>query len=155
MAHLHSAITRLSLYLHFTNTGSAGSGPQLTASANRLACDAGSYRADVLTSPVLSRAESRDWMPKETTLELAQALDRLLDALHSAFDLGSDAGTRIPQALHECATIARGLGLTPEDLLLALKPRLERVAARAPEEAREAYLRAITALAIESFIRGR
>jgi hypothetical protein len=93
-------------------------------------------------------------MPKETPIELEQAIDRLLDALDSASDLGSDAGSQVSEALHECAVIARGLGLTPEELLLALKPRLERMASRAPAESREAYLRAITALAIDSFLRG-
>ncbi len=93
-------------------------------------------------------------MPKETPIELEQALDRLLDALDSASDLGADAAPQVSRALHECADIARRRGLTPEELMVALKPRLERIAARAPEKSREAYLRAITALAIESFVRG-
>jgi hypothetical protein len=93
-------------------------------------------------------------MPKETPIELEQAIDRLLDALDSVSDLGADAAGQVSEALHECAAIARELGLTPEELLLALKPRLERMAARAPAESREGYLRAITELAIDSFLRG-
>jgi hypothetical protein len=104
--------------------------------------------------PYLRRAVSRDRMPKQTPIELEQALDRLLDALDSASDLGSDAAPQVSRALHECADLARGLGVAPEELMAALKPRLERVAARAPAKSREAYLRAITMLAIESFIRG-
>lgn len=103
---------------------------------------------------MLDRALPRA-MPKKTPIELEQALDRLLDVLDSASDLGTEAASQVSEALHACAAVARGFGLTPEELLVALKPRLERAAARAPEESREAYLRAITELAIDSFIRGQ
>jgi hypothetical protein len=87
---------------------------------------------------VLDGALPRD-MTKETPIELEQAIDRLLNALDSASDLGSDAGSQASEALHDCAAIARELGLTPEEILFALKPWRDRMAARAPAESRKAY----------------
>jgi hypothetical protein len=101
----------------------------------------------------MSRAMARDRMPQKTPIELEQALDRLLNVLASACDLRSGAAQgEVSRALHESAEVARRLGLQPEDLLRALKPRLERVAARVPAGSREAYLRTITTLAIDAFI---
>ena len=90
-------------------------------------------------------------MPKETPPELARALDVLFVALERAFDAGAIPGTEVSDALHECATVAQQLGVPPEQLLAALKARLVRAADRVAGDARENYLRAITALAIESF----
>lgn len=116
---------------------------------------AGRSRPDSHRSLLSSRAGSRERMAKETPIELQRALDCLVDALDSARDLRLDTESAVSETLHECAEIARRLNVTPEELLHALKPRLARVAARAPAESREAYLRAITTLAVDAFIRGR
>jgi hypothetical protein len=93
-------------------------------------------------------------MPEETPAELGAALDDLvlaLDAAVTSNPRNSERSTAVTSAVQACSAIARARGLRPEQLIIAIKPRIARIAARVPSDKREGYLRAVVSLAIESY----
>lgn len=90
-------------------------------------------------------------MADEMPPELGHALDSLVQALDQALDGGVEGKDTVASAVRECAAVARNLGLRPELLITALKPRLSAAASRRGEEEGERYLRALVTLAIESY----
>jgi hypothetical protein len=89
-------------------------------------------------------------MADEVPEELGHALDRLVHALDLALESGEQEND-VASAVRECAAIAQKLGLRPELLVIALKPRLSAAAARRGAEEGERYFRALVTLAIESY----
>ena len=77
-------------------------------------------------------------MADEVPPELGHALDRLVQALDQALDSGAEGKDRVASAVRECAAVARNLGLRPELLITALKPRLTAAASHARRRGRRA-----------------
>lgn len=90
-------------------------------------------------------------MADEVPPELGHALDSLVQALDQALDSGAEDKERVASAVRECAAVARNLGLRPELLITALKPRLGAAASRRGEKESERYFRALVTLAIDSY----
>ena len=93
-------------------------------------------------------------VPDEVSAELGDALDHLVAALDQALDSDGRDNGNVASAVRECAAIARRLGLPPEVVVTALKPRLSAAASRRGEEEGERYFRALATLAIDRYFLG-
>ena len=111
----------------------------------------------VTPHPIQAESKANLEMSDQTPVELAVALDRLVDVLDAAVaggEQGALDSSAIASAVRDCSAIARTHHVPPEGLIIALRLRLTRAAARVPFEERDSYLRAVVSLAIECYFSG-